>query len=134
MEKLQRHAKPVVIPLVFSLIFFSAMWAPAQAALVGTGQTHVQSEGESTRAQLHLLLAREDVRKQLESWGIDPAEAQARIDSLTEAELAEFSRQMGEQPAGSGKVVVVAVVSLIVFLVLLWTDIMGYTDIFPFVK
>jgi hypothetical protein len=134
MENLQRHAKPVAIPLVFVLLFFSAMWAPAQAALVGTGQLQAQSDSEATRAQLHRLVAREDVRRQLASWGIDPAEAQARIDNLTEAELAEFSRRMGDAPAGSGKLAVVAVVSLIVFLVLLCTDILGYTDIFPFVK
>jgi hypothetical protein len=41
---------------------------------------------------------------------------------------------LDQLPAGSGALEVVLIVALIVFLTLLVTDIMGYTDIFPFVK
>ena len=41
---------------------------------------------------------------------------------------------MGQMPAGGSALGTIAVVSLIAFLVLLFTDIMGYTDIFPFTR
>lgn len=126
--------KPVSYLLVFVFSFFSVLWAPAQAALVQTGQVLPMSDAEQTRARLQVMLERADVRAQLEAWGVDPQAAQARVDSLTPQELAELSARMDQLPAGGSTVGTIAVVSLIVFLVLLTTDIMGYTDIFPFTR
>jgi hypothetical protein len=58
---------------------------------------------------------------------------QARIDSLTDAEVHALASRLDQYPAGEG-VGTVLTVALIVFLILLVTDILGYTDIFPFVK
>jgi hypothetical protein len=131
-----RHVvvKPVACLLTFVFCYFNVLWAPAQAALVTTAQTVQANENERTRAQLRGLLNRADVRNQLESWGVDPAEAQARVDTLTAAELEELATRMEALPAGSGGLAVVAVVLLIAFLVLLLTDIMGYTNIFTFTR
>ena len=131
-----RHVvvKPVACLLTFVFCYFNVLWAPAQAALVTTAQTVQANENERTRAQLRVLLNRADVRNQLESWGVDPAEAQARVDTLTAAELEELATRMETLPAGSGGLAVVAVVLLIAFLVILLTDIMGYTNIFTFTR
>jgi hypothetical protein len=131
-----RHVvvKPVACLLTFVFCYFNVLWAPAQAALVTTAQTVQANENERTRAQLRVLLNRADVRNQLESWGVDPAEAQARVDTLTAAELEELATRMEALPAGSGGLAVVAAVLLIAFLVLLLTDIMGYTNIFTFTR
>ena len=131
-----RHVvvKPVACLLTFVFCYFNVLWAPAQAALVTTAQTVQANENERTRAQLRVLLNRADVRNQLESWGVDPAEAQARVDTLTAAELEELATRMEALPAGSGGLAVVAVVLLIAFLVILLTDIMGYTNIFTFTR
>lgn len=131
-----RHVvvKPVACLLTFVFCYFNVLWAPAQAALVTTAQTVQANENERIRAQLRVLLNRADVRNQLESWGVDPAEAQARVDTLTAAELEELATRMETLPAGSGGLAVVAVVLLIAFLVLLLTDIMGYTNIFTFTR
>ncbi len=131
-----RHVvvKPIACLLTFVFCYFNVLWAPAQAALVTTAQTVQANENERIRAQLRVLLNRADVRNQLESWGVDPAEAQARVDTLTAAELEELATRMEALPAGSGGLAVVAVVLLIAFLVLLLTDIMGYTNIFTFTR
>ena len=131
-----RHVvvKPVACLLTFVFCYFNVLWAPAQAALVTTAQTVQANENERIRAQLRVLLNRADVRNQLESWGVDPAEAQARVDTLTAAELEELATRMETLPAGSGGLAVVAVVLLIAFLVILLTDIMGYTNIFTFTR
>jgi hypothetical protein len=131
-----RHVvvKPIACLLTFVFCYFNVLWAPAQAALVTTAQTVQANENERIRAQLRVLLNRADVRNQLESWGVDPAEAQARVDTLTAAELEELATRMETLPAGSGGLAVVAVVLLIAFLVILLTDIMGYTNIFTFTR
>lgn len=137
-EKIMRNRhfvmKSVACLLTFVFCYFNVLWAPAQAALVSTAQVVEAGETERTRARLHALLDRADVKAQLESWGVDPAEAQARVDTLTAEELEELSARMDELPAGGGSLAVVAVVLLIAFLVILLTDIMGYTNIFTFTR
>jgi hypothetical protein len=80
------------------------------------------------------VLVREDVRQALIKQGIDIGEAQARIDSLSDAEAIAVADKLDQLPAGGGALEVLLIVALVVFLVLLATDIAGYTDIFPFVK
>ncbi len=134
MQKRHLVMKPIACLLTFVFCYFNILWAPAQAALVTTAQAVQSTEDEQTRARLHTLLDRSDVRAQLESWGVDPAEAQARVDTLTAEELEQLANRMDQLPAGGGGLAVVAVVLLVAFLVLLLTDIMGYTNIFTFTR
>jgi F0F1-type ATP synthase membrane subunit b/b' len=131
-----RHpiTRPVACLLIFVFCYFNVLWAPAQAALVSTDQVVQEIAEEQTRARLRALLARADVKTQLEAWGVDPLEAQTRVDTLTAEELETLSARMDELPAGGSGLAVVAVVLLIAFLIILLTDIMGYTDIFTFTR
>jgi hypothetical protein len=126
--------KSVACLLTFVFCYFNVLWAPAQAALVSTAQVVATTENEQTKLRLRALLARADVKTQLEAWGVDPQEAQARVDTLTAPELEELSNRMDELPAGAGDLAVVAVVLLIAFLAILITDILGYTNIFTFTR
>jgi hypothetical protein len=65
---------------------------------------------------------------------IDPREAKNRIDSLTDEEAQFVADQLERLPAGGDFLVTFLVVVFLVFVILLVTDIAGYTDIFPFVK
>ena len=115
------------------LVVFTTMVGiapPAQAGMIGTQQVIAEQQAADQRAQLQAMLQRQDVREQLTAWGVDPATAEQRIDSMTPAELARFSEKMDEMPAGSG--VVGAIV--FVFVLLLITDILGLTDVYPFVR
>ena len=127
--------RPVAGLITFVLICAQLCGAaPVQAALVSTAQSLPPLEADATRTRLKAMLDREDVRRQLAHWGVDPAEARARVDSLTETELARLAAQMDTRPAGGGALEIFIVSALIIFLVLLFTDIAGYTDIFPFVR
>jgi hypothetical protein len=77
------------------------------------------------------LLERADVQAQLRAYGVDPAEARARAAALTDAEAAQLVSNIDGLPAG-GINILGAIV--LVFLVLLVTDILGYTKVFPFTK
>jgi hypothetical protein len=72
------------------------------------------------------------VRQQLQSHGVNAADAKARVAALNDAELAQLSSRIDSLPAG-GDVGILGFV-LVVFLVLLLTDILGFTHIFPFTK
>jgi hypothetical protein len=100
---------------------------PAVAGIVTTETAIAGAE----RARLAGLLEREELRVQLQALGVDPADARARVAALSDEEAARLVAEIDAAPAGGSDVLVVA---LIVFLVLLFTDIMGYTKIFPFTR
>jgi len=83
------------------------------------------------RERIAAALDRADVRTELAARGVSLADAQARVAALTDAEAAELAARLDSLPAGGIDILGVA---LVVFLVLLLTDILGYTKIFPFTK
>ena len=108
-----------------------AVFAPvAQAGMIGTDQIISSTQAQSDRAHLIESLSRADLADQLRSAGVDPVQLKDRVDSLTDDEVAMLNEQLDELPAGGG----ILGVAVFIFVVLLITDILGYTDIFPFVK
>lgn len=102
---------------------------PAQAAMVGTASVIQSESSRIDREQLTGMLGREDIRQQLVTMGVDPEVAQQRIAMMTDAEVASLNQRLNEMPAGSD----VLGVLLIIFIVFVITDIIGATDIFPFI-
>ena len=134
MQVVRKTLKPVSIGLAFFVLMISGPVQSVMAAMIGTETVIGVSQGQEARHRIKDLLAREDVRQALVKQGIDLREARARIDSLSDSEALAVADKLDQLPAGSGALEVLLIVSLIVFLVLLLTDILGYTDIFPFVK
>jgi hypothetical protein len=108
--------------------------------IVTTGLTAVPVHGAmlaadvsntGARGRIAAALEREEVRAQLAARGVSLEQAQARVAALTDAEAADLAARLDELPAGGVDVLGVA---LVVFLVLLVTDILGYTKIFPFTR
>jgi hypothetical protein len=97
---------------------------PAHAGMIAAG-------AGSDRARIAAALEREEVRAQLAVHGVSQAQAQARVAALTDAEAAQLAGAVDALPAGGIDILGLA---LVVFLVLLLTDILGYTKIFPFTK
>ena len=86
---------------------------------------------EQDRARIISTLSREDVQAALVARGIDPAQAKDRVAVLTDEEASQMAAQLDTAAAG-GDGIVGAIV--LVFLVLLLTDILGFTKIFPFTR
>ena len=103
---------------------------PVHAAMVGTGTVLNGAAAEDARAQLHNLLERAEVQEALLAQGVDPQEARARVDSLTDAEVQRIAGHLDELPAGGSVLGVV----VFIFVLLLVTDILGLTSVFPFVN
>ena len=90
--------------------------------------------GQSPRDYLNNLFARGEIQALLISHGIDPQEARDRIDNLSDDEIAKFVDEIDQLPAGGGFFEAFIIVLFLVFVILLVTDISGYTDVFPFVN
>lgn len=80
-------------------------------------------------ARLNAVLARADVQAEMQRLGVTPTMAAERVAALTDIEAAKLADQIDSAPAGG---IVGAIV--LVFLVLLFTDIMGWTKVYPFTR
>ena len=116
------------------MLLIATPYQPLLAAMVPTEATIYKIKIQDARDHLKTFISRDDIKNALISQGIDPDEAKARVDSLSDSEVIEVADKIEQLPAGGGAVGAVIAASVIVFLVLLLTDILGYTDVFPFVK
>ena len=120
-----------IISLLLLACFITVSFSnSAFAAIVTTTDIVNGQTVQLDKQRIFELLARDDVRSQLIAMGVNPDDAVKRVESMTDQEVEVFAQNMQELPAGGD----VLGVLLIIFLVLLFTDIMGYTDVFPFVK
>ena len=106
----------------------------AQAKMVTTDQVLEHADPGSDRERVESFLLREDVQSQFVLLGINPEEAANRVASLSDEEIQQIAGRLDELPAGEGGLGVVVGAILIIFLVLLITDLMGLTDVYPFVN
>ena len=102
--------------------------------MVGTETVLTRTQTQTARENLIRFLEREDIEAVMTAQGINSLEAKARVGSLSDAEVMRIAKTMDQLPAGGDGLGFVVGAALIVFLVLLFTDIAGYTDVFPFVK
>ena len=107
-----------------AIVLILSLALPAHAGLVPT-------ESALQRQRVAALLDRAEVQAALAAYGVNPADVQSRVAAMSDAEAAELAARIDELPAGGIGIIGAA---LIVFLVLLLTDILGYTKIFPFTR
>ena len=134
MKQIQMTLKPVGMFLAVLMFLMSGPCQSAWATMVATGTVLEADKCRQSRDYLTSLLARDDIRAALIARGIDPQEAKARVDSLTDPEIMSLADRIDQLPAGGGALELFIVLAFLVFVILLVTDIAGYTDIFPFVK
>jgi hypothetical protein len=106
----------------------------AQAALIGTEQVaaaNATGVAGDAQAQLARVLERDDVVAALSQRGVSVEQARARVAALSDAEAAHVLAQVDAAPAGGNDVLGTLV---FIFVLLLITDILGFTKIFPFTR
>ncbi len=128
MRRLKRVEKSVSLLMTLLLLLITAPVHSVMAAMVGTEAILVNQDTQNARDRLRSFLDREAVQSQLTARGIDPAEAQARVDSLSDTEVMQIADKIDQLPAGGsfwGTVLYLAIIAVIVLLVL---ELLGYTD------
>jgi hypothetical protein len=134
MKIIRKKASFISLFMMAVTLLIAVPYQPLLAAMVPTDTTIYDNKAEQARDYLKSLISRDDIRKSLLSKGIDPDEAKMRVESLTDSEAIAVADQIEQFPAGGGAIGIIIGAALIVFLVLLATDILGYTDVFPFVN
>src|SRR5690606_39542559 len=79
----------------FVVLFFSlaAVQVPAHAALIGTDSLVSQAELQQQRDALAEQLLRDDVKKELLTLGVDPADVTERVNGMIQRELQQVQGQ-----------------------------------------
>ena len=102
----------------------------AQAAIVSTEEAVANPATALQRERVATFLARDDVRQALQSHGVTGDAATARVQAMTDAEVAQLAGQMDQLPAGGD----ILGIMFTIFIILLITDILGLTKVFPFTR
>lgn len=123
-------AGAVSVSLVLSTMPVRVQAAGVPAEAVAQAEGLLPAAG-TARQQLASALARDDVAAALRAQGVDPAAVQGRVDSLTDAEAQALAARLADAPAGGSDVLGTIV---FLFVLLLITDILGFTKVFPFTR
>jgi len=134
MHRKHRFAKYVSCFVTITMLLMSLPVQTLQASMIGTETVLILSKAQNMRENLHKFLGRKDVQSMMMAQGITSIEAKSRVDCLSDAEIMQMADKMDRLPSGGDGLGAIVGAALIIFLVLLLTDIMGYTDVFPFVK
>ena len=100
MRLIRRKAKLASVFLTILMLYLSVPFDSILAAMIETETTLDSPSAQQARDEINKLLLREDVQSELLAHGIEPLEAKARIDSLSDAEVVRLADQIHEIPAG----------------------------------
>ena len=118
MHPIRKKAQPVAILMIILTLLLSVPYQAAFAALVETETMLDMSRGQEARETLKQFMVRQDVRSAIVSQGVDPQEADARVNSLSDAEVIQLADQIDQLPAGGEALGLLVTVLVIVILVL----------------
>ena len=121
-----QRARGALLRLVSISIVCMGFAQVAPAGVIGTAYMLDEQSRAASLSRIEVLLAREDVGRQLEAFGVERAMVQERLNGLSNAELLELQGQIESQVAGGDILAVIG----IVFVVLLILELVGVTDIF----
>ena len=121
-----QKARGALMRLVSVSIICMGFAQVAPAGMIGTAHLVNEESRAASLSRIEVLLAREDVSRQLEAFGVDQALIVERLQGLSSAELLKLEGQIDTQVAGGDAIAVIGVV----FLVLLILELVGVTDIF----
>ncbi|MFM2119243.1 MAG: hypothetical protein RL722_711 [Pseudomonadota bacterium] len=129
-ERLSRSARALAVTVSVCLGGMGLV-STAQAGSIGA-QEVARASAEATAAQQQVLAAfeRAEVQQALVERGVDMNQARARVAALSDAEASHLLAQIDQAPAGAS----IIDVFVFLFLVLLVTDILGFTKVFPFTR
>ena len=122
--------KKIIAQTLITALVFVGFTQTVQAAIISTEQVVTVAAAEKNRAKIAATVARADVQTEMLKMGITADQAQARVAALTDAETASIANQVDSLPAGGD----VLGALVFIFVLLLVTDVLGLTKVFPFTR
>ena len=117
------------LALLLSISLFSLTISQSHAAVVANNQLIHPTQFAMDKDSLLQSINKNNVQEQLKNMGVASADIKNRIEQMTHEEIAQLNEQINELPAGSGALGAI----LLVFVIFVITDVIGATDIFPFI-
>jgi hypothetical protein len=127
---MRKTAQRLIATALMPCLLLAGVPMSVQAGIVTSEEALVTSAGSADRERVTAFLARDDVRQQLQAHGLSAEAALARVQAMSDAEVAQLADRVDQAPAGAGVVGTL----FTVFLILLVTDILGFTKVFPFTR
>ena len=121
-----QRARGALLRLVSVSIVCMGFAQAAPAGVIGTSYMLDEESRTASLSRIEVLLARDDVGRQLEVLGVDKAVVVERLNGLSHAELLHLEDQLDSQVAGGDIIGLIGAV----FVVLLILELVGVTDIF----
>jgi hypothetical protein len=116
--------------VILSMLSITVPLHSAYAGMVETDSTVSHDMAGQDRAKIIAFLDRSDVLSQMQKQGVSAAEAKARVYALSDQEAHDIAGKLDQLPAGGD----VLGLLFAVFIILLVTDILGFTKVFPFTR
>ncbi len=116
--------------VMFSMLSMALPVQSAFAGMVDTGQAVSHELANQDRARINAFLDRADVVAQLQKQGVTTDEAKARVYAMSDDEAHNIAGKLNQLPAGGDVLGII----FTVFIILLITDILGFTKVFPFTR
>ena len=100
-----------------------------QAEAISSDTVMQTQAAQYNKQQLIDMVSRADVQSKLVSLGVDSNQAIARINGMTDSEIAQLNDEINQAPAGG---IVGAVLTVLAVIAIL--DLAGVTDVYPFIR
>jgi len=127
--------RSIVRVLVVSVCTLGLPLPHAHAELVATDQVEpLRQPVQSARARMSTLFDRADVRAALEEHGVAIEQARSRVAALSDDEVEILADRFDSLPAAGDGFEALLWVGFLTFVILLVTDILGFTKIFSFTR
>lgn len=117
--------------LLLSFILSITLFAQVSWAQMASTEALFKQSAKETVMQ---FTARGDVVKLLGQMDVDPQMIEARVAAMTDEEALQIANEIDTLPAGADALGSVVSAAVFVFVVLLITDILGFTKVFGFTR
>ena len=120
------RVRELVVRLMSVALICTGFMQTSSAGMISTGYLIDSETRDASLARVEVLLARQDIERQLLAFGVDAEIVAERLRGMSSAELLALEGRLDEQLAGGDALAVIGTV----FLVLLILELVGVTDVF----
>ena len=131
MNFIAKALKPTSIFLSIFFLLAPGYFQSVSAAMIGTKTMLKPDRTQNTRTYFHDLLSREDIQKVLVARGLNPHEAKARIDSLSDDEIEMIFENFSDLPAGGDGTGFAVVVTMVIMIIAILVEYFSEVKMFP---
>ena len=131
MNFIEKALKPTSIFLTILFLLAPAYYQCVSAAMIGTETMLTPDRNQNMRDYIHDLISREDIQKVLVARGINPHEAEARINSLSDDEIEMIAGILADLPAGGDATGFVLIVGAVIIILILIVEYLSEVKMFP---